>query len=115
MSDSSIKLNPPSATAEILTKGLVENLPAIIDAFKDIYALRTKEVAFRTALQARCVELEINSQNFSSLVQGLTELSKSENADEETKVMYREMIRSLFDLFAARSRESSAFSDFINS
>jgi hypothetical protein len=48
-------------------------------------------------------------------VQGLTELSKADGADEETKAMYREMIRSLFELFATRSRDSSAFSDFMNS
>jgi len=74
-----------------------------------------KKMAFREALQARCAELQINSQNFSTLVQGLTELSKNEGADEETKAMYRDMIRSLFDLFALRSRDSSAFSDFMNS
>lgn len=48
-------------------------------------------------------------------MQGLTELSKADGADEETKAMYREMIRSLFELFATRSRDSSAFSDFMNS
>ncbi|APD47023.1 hypothetical protein KQ301_04630 [Synechococcus sp. CS-601] len=103
------------ATSAIIAKGLVENLPVIIDGFKSIYALRAKEDAFREALQARCAELQINSQNFSTLVQGLTELSKNEGADEETKAMYRDMIRSLFDLFALRSRDSSAFSDFMNS
>lgn len=115
MSESSITPNASMATSAIIAKGLVENLPAIIDGFKDIYALRAKKDAFREALQSRCVELQINSQNFNTLVQGLTELSKAEGADEETKTMYREMIRSLFDLFAMRSRDSSAFSDFMNS
>ena len=47
-------------------------------------------------------------------VQNLTELSKSESADEETKSMYRELIRSLFELFTARSKESDSFSRFLN-
>lgn len=115
MSDSSMTSNQPLANSAIIAKGLVDNLPAIIDGFKSIYALRAKEDAFREALRARCAELQINSQNFNSLVQGLTELSKAEGADEETKTMYREMIRSLFELFAMRSRDSSSFSDFMNS
>lgn len=101
-------------TGGVLAKGLIDNLPVIIDGFRDVYALRSKEEAFRAALQARCTELQINSQNFSILVASLTELSKNESADEETKVMFREMIRSLFDLFADRSRQSNTFSDFMN-
>ena len=115
MSESPITPNQAPTTGAILAKGLADNLPAIIDGFKSVYALRAKESAFREALQARCAELQINSQNFSALVQGLTELSKADGADEETKTMYREMIRSLFELFATRSRDSSAFSDFMNS
>lgn len=115
MTDSSLTPNQPITTNAIIAKGLVENLPAIIEGFKSIYALRAKEDAFREALQARCAELQINSQNFSALVQGLTELSKADGADEETKTMYREMIRNLFDLFAMRSSDSSAYSNFMNS
>lgn len=114
MTEAPITTSQSTAASSILAKGLVDNLPTIIDGFKSIYALRAKEDAFRQALQARCAELQINSQNFSTLVQGLTELSKADGADEETKAMYREMIRSLFELFATRSRDSSAFSDFMN-
>ena len=115
MTNSSMTPSEPATTGALIAKGLIDNLPVIIDGLKEVYALRTKEQAFQAALQSRCAELQINSQNFSTLVQGLTELSKAEGADEETKTMYREMIRSLFDLFAMRSRDSSAFSDYMNS
>ena len=98
----------------IIAKGPVENLPEILSSFKEIYALRTKESAFKAALEARCSDMQINSQNFTALVQNLTELSKGDSADEETKSMYREMIRSLFELFTARSKESDSFSKFLN-
>lgn len=98
----------------ILAKGIADNLPAIISSFKEIYALRAKESAFKAALEARCADMKINSQNFAVLVQNLTELSKSETADEETKAMFRDLIRSLFDLFTARSKESDSFSKFLN-
>jgi len=101
-------------TSAILAKGIIENLPAILSSFKEIYALRAKDSAFKAALEARCADMQINSQNFTTLVQNLTELSKSESADEETKAMYRELIRSLFELFTARSKESDSFSRFLN-
>ena len=101
-------------TSVILANGLVENLPAILSSFKEVYALRAKESAFKAALEARCADMKINSQNFTTLVHNLTELSKSESADEETKSMYRELIRSLFELFTARSKESDSFSRFLN-
>jgi len=41
--------------------------------------------AFREALQARCAELQDNSQELQHLSSGLTKLSKNEGADEETK------------------------------
>ena len=109
MTNSSMTPSESSATRAILAKGLIDNLPVIIDGFKEIYALSAKEQAFQAALQARCAELQIDSQNFGTLVQGLTELSKSEGADGETKTMYRVMIRSLFDLFTHRSRDSRLF------
>ena len=115
MTDSPIQPSESASAGVVIAKGLIDNLPAIIDGLKDVYALRTREQAFHAALQARCAELQINSQNFAALIQGLTELSKSDGGDEETKAMYREMIRSLFDLFANRARDSSAFSEFMNS
>jgi hypothetical protein len=101
-------------TGAILAKGLVEHLPEIMSSFKEIYALRAKENAFKSALEARCADMKINSQNFTVLVQNLTELSKGDTADEETKAMYRDLIRSLFELFTARAKESDNFSKFIN-
>lgn len=115
MTDFPMTPSEPTTTGAMIAKGLIDNLPVIIDGLKEVYALRTKEQAFQAALQSRCAELQINSQNFASLVQGLTELSKSDGSDEDTKAMYREMIRSLFDLFVIRSRDSGAFSDFMNS
>jgi hypothetical protein len=115
MTDSSMTPNESATSGALIAKGLIENLPVIIDGLKEVYALRTKEQAFQAALQARCAELQINRQNFAALVQGLTELSKSDGSDEATKAMYREMIRSLFDLFATRSRDSGTFSEFMNS
>lgn len=100
--------------AIIIAKGIVQNLPEILSSFKEIYALRTKESAFKAALEVRCLDMQINSQNFTALVQSLTELSKVDSADEETKSMYREMIRSLFELFTSRSKESESFSKFLN-
>ena len=115
MTESSMTPSEAETSGALMAKGLIDNLPVIIDGLKEVYALRTKEQAFQAALQSRCAELQINSQNFASLVQGLTELSKSDGSDDETKTMYRELIRSLFDLFSTRSRESGAFSEFINS
>ena len=105
---------PHLNTSIIIAKGIAENLPAIISSLREIYDLRTKERAFKAALQARCDDMEINSQNFAVLVQNLTELSKSESADEATKDMYRDLIRALFELFTTRSNESDSFSRFLN-
>ena len=98
-----------------MAKYITESLPLIVEGLKDVYALRTKKEVFQLALASRCEELHVNSQNFSALVQGLTELSKEAGADEATKKMYRVMIQSLFELFKARSKDSSAFAKFMNS
>jgi hypothetical protein len=50
MTESPITPTQSTAAGSILAKGLVDNLPAIIDGFKSIYALRAKEDAFRQAL-----------------------------------------------------------------
>jgi hypothetical protein len=111
-----LPINSPASLDPALTivHGIVENLPEILSSFKEIYAIRAKESAFKSALEARCADMRINSQNFTVLVQNLTELSKSGSADEETKAMYRELIRSLFELFTARAKESDTFSRFLN-
>ena len=114
MTDSPLPSLSSLGTGDILAQTIIQKLPEIISSFKDVYALRTKEEAFKAALNARCAELEINSQNFSTLVQALTELSKGDGSDEETKAMFRDMIRTLFTLFASRASESSAFSSFMD-
>ena len=48
-----------------------------------------------------------------SRVEGLTELSKSENTDNETKVMYREMIKALFETFTSNMRSSQDISTYL--
>jgi hypothetical protein len=57
--------------------------------------------------------LNINKENFKVLVEGLTELSKSEIADPETKAMYRDMIKALYDTFTTNMRNSQDFSNFL--
>ena len=115
MTDNSMTPAIPPMPHPGMAKYITESLPLIIEGFKDIYTLRTKKEAFQLALASRCEELHINSQNFSTLVQGLTELSKEDGADEATKKMYRVMIQSLFELFTARSKNSSSFAEFMNS
>jgi hypothetical protein len=114
MSESESLSPSPFGSNEIIARGLVDNLPAIIEGLRDIYALRAKESSFKSALEARCAELQINSNNFGLLVNNLTELSKYETSDNETKTMYREMIKDLFNMFATRSRDSGSFSDYLN-
>jgi len=105
--------NVTAGTGMVIADGVIQNLPEIISAVKDIYSIRKKESAFRAALEARCAELHINSNNFIALVQGLTDLSKQQNADEATKAMYRDMIKTLFEIFAARMRSSTDFAAFL--
>jgi len=96
------------------TIGLVQNLPEILGTIKEIYALNKKGQLFTRVLQSRLDELNINKENFKALVEGLTELSKSENTDNETKVMYRDMIKALFEIFTTNMRSSQDISDYLN-
>jgi len=105
--------NAAATTGMVIAEGVIQNLPEIISAVKDIYTMRKKESAFRAAIETRCAELNINSNNFSTLVQSLTELSKDPNADEATKVMYRDMIKTLFEIFVARMRSSTDYASFL--
>jgi hypothetical protein len=107
--------NASATTGMVIAEGIIQNLPEIICAVKDIYAIRMKESAFRAALEGRCIELNINSNNFIALVQCLTDLSKQPNADEATKAMYRDMIKTLFEIFAARMRSATDFASFLES
>ncbi len=81
------EIQPVSAKFAIV-QGVVQNLPEIVGAIKEIYTLNKKEQLFGKVLQSQLDELNINKENFRVLVEGLTELSKLENTDAETKAMY---------------------------
>ncbi len=97
----------------VIVQGVVQNLPEIIGVIKEIYALNKKQQLFGRVLQSRLDELNINKETFKVLVEGLTELSKSENTDAETKVMYRDMIKTLFEIFTTNMRSSQDISNYL--
>lgn len=103
----------PVPAKMVIVQGVVQNLPEIIGAIKEIYALNKKEQLFGRALQSHLDELNINKENFKVLIEGLTELSKSENSDAETKVMYRGMIKTLFEIFTTNMRNSQDISNYL--
>jgi hypothetical protein len=106
------EMQPVSAKI-IIVQGVVQNLPEIVGAIKEIYALNKKGQLFGRVLQSRLDELNVNKENFRVLVESLTELSKSENTDNETKVMYRDMIKALFEIFTTNMRSSQDISDYL--
>jgi hypothetical protein len=97
----------------VIVQGVIQNLPEIIGAIKEIYVLNKKEQIFGRVLQARLDELNINKENFKILVEGLTDLSKSENTDTETKNMYRDMIKALFEIFTTNMRNAQDISNYM--
>ena len=103
----------PVSAKLVIVQGVVQNLPEIVGAIKEIYALNKKEQLFGRVLQSRLDELNINKENFKVLVEGLTELSKSENTDNETKVMYRDMIKAMFEFFTTNMRSSQDISNYL--
>jgi len=103
----------PVPAKMVIVQGIVRNLPEIIGAIKEIYALNKKEQLFGRVLQSHLDELNINRENFKVLVEGLTELSNSENTDTETKVMYRDMIKTLFEIFTTNMRSSQDISNYL--
>ena len=104
----------PNSLQMVVVQGVVQNLPEIIGAIKEIYSLKKKGDIFNQVLQSRLDELNINKDNFKVLIESLTELSKTENADEETKAMYRHMVKTLFDFFTNNMRSSKDVSNFLN-
>ena len=98
----------------MIAHGVIQNLPEIVDAIKEIYYINKKETLSRQVLAARLDELNINKENFNVLVVSLTELSKTEGADAETKEMYRSMIKTLFEIFAENMRNSRDISEYLN-
>ena len=103
----------PVSPKLVIVQGVVQNLPEIVGAIKEIYALNTKKQLFGEVLQSRLDELNINKENFKVLVEGLTELSKSENTDAETKAMYRDMIKTFFEIFTTNLRSSQDVSNYL--
>ncbi len=115
MDKKSVNSDIQSVSAKlVIVHGVVQNLPEIVDAIKEIYTLNKKEKIFGKVLQSQLDELNINKENFRVLVEGLTELSKSENADSETKSMYRDMIETLFGVFTDNMRSSQDISSYLN-
>lgn len=108
-----ISVGQPVPAKLVIVQGVVQNLPEIVGAIKEIYTLNKKEQFNSKVLQTRLDELNINKENFKVLVEGLTELSKSENTDAETKAMYRDMINTLFEIFAANLRSSQDVSNYL--
>ena len=108
----SSEMQPVSAKL-VIVQGVVQNLPEIIGAIKEICILNKKEQLFGRVLQSRLDELNINKETFKVLVEGLTELSKSENTDADTKVMYRDMIKTLFEIFTTNMRSSQDISNYL--
>ena len=106
------EMQPVSAKL-VIVQGVVQNLPEIVGAIKEIYALNKKGQIFSQVLQSRLDELNINKENFKVLVESLTELSKSENTDQETKVMYRDMIKAMFEIFTTNMRSSQDISNYL--
>ncbi len=113
MDEKSISEIQPASAKLVIVQGVVQNLPEIVGAIKEIYTLNKKEKLFGKVLQSRLDELNINKENFKVLVEGLTELSKSENADAETKAMYRDMIKTLFEIFTINMRSSQDVSNYL--
>jgi hypothetical protein len=103
----------PVSVGLVIVQGVVQNLPEIIGVIKEIYALNKKEQLFGRVLQSRLDELNINRENFKVLVEGLTELSKNESTDIETKAMYRDMIKALFEIFTTNMRSSQDISSYL--
>lgn len=108
----SSEMQPVSAEL-VIAKGIVQNLPEIIGAIKEIYTLNKKEQLSGRVLQSQLDELNINKENFKVLVESLTELSKSEDTDAETKAMYRDMIKTLFEIFTTNMRSSQDISNYL--
>ncbi len=103
----------PVSVKLVIVQGVVQNLPEIVGAIKEIYALNKKQQLFGRVLESRLDELNINKENFRVLVESLTELSNSENADDETKVMYRDMIKALFRIFTTNMHSSQDISNYL--
>ncbi len=98
----------------MIAQGVIQNLPEMVVAIKEIYYITKKEAISRQALRSRLDELNIHKENFSVLVKALTDLSKTEDADTETKEMYRGMIKTLFEVFTENMRSYRDVSEYLD-
>lgn len=96
-----------------LYKELFKIYQKLLEQSRKSIPLNKKEQLFGRVLQSRLDELNINKENFKVLIDGLTELSKSENTDAETKVLYRDMIKTLFDIFTTNLHSSQDISNYL--
>ena len=103
----------PTFPKMIVTQGIINNLPEIIGAIREIYVAHKRDKTYQQVLGGRIEELNINKENFKVLVQALTDLSKRQGADSETKQMYRDMIKTLFDIFAGNMQGAQNISSYL--
>lgn len=94
--------------------GVIQNLPEIFTALKDVYRVHKKTQTFSQIVEANLTVLDVNKDNFRFLIQALTDLSKDRDADPETKSMYREMIKTLHAHFMNTANMASGLSEFLD-
>jgi len=97
-----------------IVDGIIENLPEIIGAIKEVYSLNKREKAFDNIIKLKIEELHLDKDNFKTLVQALTDLSKDVNSDNETKEIYKDMIKKLFDIFLLNRKNTTDISNFLD-
>jgi len=98
----------------IIVEGLIENLPEVLTTIKDIFKMSKQEQIVDNYLTNRLEEMKINKDNFHILVTSLTELSRSNNVDEETKAIFKDMIKILFNSFVDKMKTSNDISVYLN-
>lgn len=96
-----------------IVDGIIQNLPEILDTFKSLMKMYSNEKLSNNMLQYKIVEMNIRKDNFMVLVQELTKLSTKQDVDEETKSMYKYMVKELFEIFKENSINSSDFSNYL--
>lgn len=112
--EDSLPMAPPVQSVQLaIVNGVIENLPQVLDAVKSIYLMYKQEHLVSNKLKMEIEKMNINRDTFNVLVQSLTDLSKSKDADAETKVMYRDMIKVLFTLFTEGMKKSAEFNDYL--
>ena len=103
-----------SSVESIVAQGIVQNLPEIIDALVHTYHLHKKGQLAELALKARVDELRSQKEVFIAVINSLTELSRTEGTDEETKVLLREILRDMVSSFKGNASNSQSFSDYLS-